>query len=141
VEPALNPDLDRQAETGRQKRPVLPYNSGMPAKRRTHNPATLTANVPTGIVQIVGRRRTFLLREPIDLDVRREAGRWVIQYEPLNVFVAERNEDAAFAAFAEMFETVWHEIVEAPDRQLTADARDLKAAFRDTVYKVQDIAA
>jgi hypothetical protein len=101
------------------------------------NPATLTANVPTGIVQIVGSQRKFFLSEPIDLDVHREAGRWVIEYAPLKLFITERSQEDAFTAFAEMFEVVWEEIAEAPDRELTGKARELKAAFHEVVDRVE----
>src|ERR1017187_6432873 len=83
------------------------------AKRRVTHPATLTANVPTGIVQIIGNQRKFFLSEPIDLDVRRESGRWVVEYAPLKLSVAEGSQEDAFAAFAEMFEVVWEHIGEA----------------------------
>ncbi len=108
------------------------------AKRRVRTPATLTANVPTGIVQIIGRQRKFFLGEPIDLDVRQESGRWVVEYAPLKLSVAERNEEDAFAAFAEMFEVVWEHIGEAPDRDLTANARELKAAFHEAIDRIED---
>lgn len=107
------------------------------ANRRVKSPATLTANVPTGIVQIIGSRRKFFLCEPIDLDVHRESGRWVVEYAPLHLSVGERSEEDAFAAFAEMFEVVWEHIAEAPDRELTGDARELKAAFREIVDRVE----
>ena len=101
-------------------------------------PATLTANVPTGIVQIIGGQRKFFLSEPINLDVRRESGRWVVEYAPLKLSVAERSEEDAFAAFAEMFEVVWEHIAEAPDRELTGNARELKAAFDEVIDRVED---
>jgi hypothetical protein len=107
------------------------------ANRRVRNPATLTANVPTGVVQIIGSQRKFFLSEPIDLDVRRESGRWVVEYAPLKLSVAERSEEDTFAAFAEMFEVVWEHIGEAPDRELTGSARGLKAAFRHAVAPAQ----
>ena len=115
------------------------YNPGMP--RRVREFATLAANVPTGIVQIRGQRRRFYLRKPIDLKIHPEAGRWVIEYEPLNLAVYEANEDAAYSAFAEEFEAVWEHIVDSPDRSLTRDARELKAAFRDLVEDVEATAA
>ena len=111
------------------------------ARRRPTNPATLTANVPTGVVQIVGVKRRFILREPIDLDVRREAGRCVIEYAPLRLSVGEPSEEQAFAAFADMFEVLWEQYAEAPDRTLTKDARDLKAALRSAVCEVEAVAA
>ena len=109
--------------------------------RRVREFATLAANVPTGIVQIRGQRRRFYLRRPIDLKIHPEAGRWVIEYEPLNLAVYEADEQAAYSAFAEEFEAVWEHIVDSPDRSLTRDARELKAAFRDLVEDVEATAA
>ena len=36
-----------------------------------------------------------------------------------------------------MFETAWEQIAESPDRELTGDARDLKAAFRKHVERAE----
>lgn len=106
--------------------------------RRRKNPETLTANVPTGIVQIVGEKRTFYLREPIDLETYRESGRYIIEFPPLNLSSSARTEQKAYSAFAEEFEAVWGWIAESPDRDLTQDARQLKARFRALVESVED---
>ena len=111
------------------------------AKRRVKNPATLTASVPTNVIQIMGPNRAFFLRTPIDLDLRREAGRYAIEYAPLNLSVYGKTEEAAYSAFAEAFEVVWEEIVESPNCSLTEDARDLKAAFVTLSENVQEHAA
>ena len=89
----------------------------------------------------MGPHRSFLLRTPIDLDIHREAGRHIIEYEPLNLSVYGKTEEAAYAAFAEAFEVLWDEIAEAPDRSLTRDARDLKSAFRKLVEQAWERAA
>lgn len=111
------------------------------ARRRVKNPATLTANASTNVIRIVGPNRAFCLRTPIDLDLRREAGRYVIEYAPVNLSAYGKTEEAAYSAFAEAFEAVWEEIVESTNRSLTGDARDLKAAFVALVENVHEHAA
>ncbi|HXB73340.1 MAG TPA: hypothetical protein VNY05_34195 [Candidatus Acidoferrales bacterium] len=107
----------------------------MPTKRRFRNPATLAANVPSGVVQIIGPNHTYFLREPIDLNIHRDNGHFVIEYAPLNLSVYGDTQEEAFSAFADMFETAWEHIAESPDRLLTGEARDLKAAFRKHVER------
>ena len=75
------------------------------------------------------------------MKIHPEAGRWVIEYEPLNLAVYEADEEAACSAFAEEFEAVWEHIADSPDLSLTRDARALKAAFRDLVEDVEATAA
>lgn len=123
--------------------PATPrYTSTVPlAKRRPRNPSTLAANVPTGVVQLVGTHRRFFLSEPIDLNVHQEAGRWVIEYSPLQIFVAEPSRDAAYAGFVDMFDLLWEQYAEAPDRELTKGARALKHALLHTVEEVEPLAS
>jgi hypothetical protein len=109
----------------------------MPFRRHIRTPATLTANVPGGVVQIIGSNHTFFLREPIDLDIHADNGHIVIEYAPLNLSVYGDTQEAAFSAFAEQFETVWEQIAQSPDRLLTGDARDLKAVFRRHVERTE----
>jgi len=109
----------------------------MPTKRHIRNPAALAGNVPSGVVQIIGSNHIFFLREPIDLDVRRDNGHFVIEYAPLNLSVYGDTQAEAFSVFADMFETAWEHIAESPDRELTGDARDLKAAFRKHVERTE----
>ena len=109
----------------------------MPLARR-RNPAVLTPNIPTGVQQIVGGHRRFYLRKPIDLDLRREAGHWVLEYPPLNILAWGDTEEEAYACFAEDFDAVWNHIVEAPDSELEGNARKLKAAFKQLVEHVEN---
>jgi hypothetical protein len=95
------------------------------------------AVVPSGVVQIIGSDHIFFLREPIDLDVHRDNGDFVIEYALLNLSVYGDTEAEAFSAFADMFEAAWEQIAKSPDRQLTGDARDLKAAFRKHMERAE----
>lgn len=89
------------------------------------------------MVEIIGVDRRFLLRHPIDLDVRQEAGRWIIEYPPLELSAWDRTEDRAYAAFAELFDVLWEHFVAAPDRELGGETRDLKRALKDLVKDVK----
>jgi hypothetical protein len=93
-------------------------------------------NVPVSVVQVNGANHHFHLTSPIDLEARREAGRFVIEYQPLRISVYGSDEAEAYRAFAEMFELIWDQIAEAPDRELTGDARELKGHFRGLVGRV-----
>ena len=65
----------------------------------------------------------------------------MIEYEPLNLAVYETDKEAAYSAFAAEFEAVWEHLVHSPDRSLTRDAREWKAAFTDLVEDVEATAA
>lgn len=86
----------------------------MPAKRRIRNPPPRCPTRPGYLggqrpqrssLRIVGSNRIFFLREPIDLDVHRDNGHFVIEYAPLNLPVYGDTEEEAFSAFADIFET------------------------------------
>jgi hypothetical protein len=104
--------------------------------QRQHNAspaAVLSKNVPTSVVAVNGRKHLFQLTSPINLEAGWQSDRYVIAFEPLNLSVYGSDEEEAYAAFAEMFETIWDEIAEAPDDSLTADARELKRLLGQTV--------
>ena len=98
--------------------------------------ALLAKNVPTSLIQVNGHRHVFHLAPAIGLHVRKEAGRHVVEYSPLNIFVFDEDEERAYRAFAEMFEALWEQIAEAPDSELTGDARELKDRFRGLVGRL-----
>jgi hypothetical protein len=89
--------------------------------------------MPISLAVVNGRKHTFHLASPIDLRAGWDAGRFVIEYEPLHISVYSKQEEEAYTAFAEMFETVWEQIAEAPDMDLTRDAQELKRQFRRLV--------
>jgi len=99
------------------------------------NPATLAENVTENVVQIISRDLTFHLREPIDLETRREDGHFIVAYPRLNIDVYGDDETEAIESFAEAFGDAWR-YLKLEDRQLTQDAVELKREFERAVRTV-----
>jgi hypothetical protein len=101
----------------------------------SRNPIALAVNVTESVTQIVMRDLTFHLRTPIDLETRREHGRFIVAYPPLNIDVYGDTETEAIEAFAEAFADAWKYLEEG---SLSGDAAELKKRFGRLVAKVTD---
>lgn len=99
----------------------------------------MAVNVTENVLEIAGHTKLFRLSHPIDLETRKAGGRVLVTYEPLGIDVYGRDHDEAVAAFAEAFEDAWEWLEEAPSKDLTGDARELKRSFRTLVRSVEPI--
>ncbi len=97
----------------------------------------MAINVTENIREIAGRRSVFHLREPIDLETRRERGRYTVVFEPLEIDVYGDDRDDAIKAFAEAFEDAWFWLTEAPAREYTRDAKVLRRRIEELVESVE----
>jgi len=104
---------------------------------RIRSPATLAANVTEDVYRIIWGGRTFHLRKPIDLTVRREAGYSLVGYEPLGIEGYGDDKQQALESFADQFSATWDWIATARDSQLDADARQLKRKMLNLVALVK----
>ncbi|MFN7996946.1 MAG: hypothetical protein U0Q18_25250 [Bryobacteraceae bacterium] len=103
------------------------------------NPRTLAweANVTEGVVRILRPDRTFVLREPIDLKVKDDAGHVVVSYRPLDLEGWGDDLVGALESFADQFAGMWDWIAQDSDRNLDAPARQLKRVLKSMVESVE----
>jgi hypothetical protein len=104
---------------------------------RVRHPATLAVNVTADVYRIIWSGRTFHLRRPIDLTVRRRGPYLFVGYEPVGIEGYGRNEQAALESFADVFAATWDWIATARDSQLGGEAQELRRKLRDLVEFVE----
>ncbi len=83
--------------------------------------------------------RRFLLSEQIQIRQAYTDGVWSCEFEPLGILAFGLSRRAAVTHFRTDFAACWDDIVQEDDKNLTADARQLKKKFRKLVKEVRDI--
>ena len=104
--------------------------------RRAENFATLAANATQRVVRIIHGDTVFVLRAPIDLDMREDGPYCLVDYVPLGLQGRGLDQEEALESFADQFWGAWEWIAAADDSKLTPDARRLKRKMRSLVRSV-----
>jgi len=91
---------------------------------------------PLVLQEIRTQGRTFLLNQPIRIEVSRFGGGWCYESKPFAILAFGKSTQEVLDSFAEDFSVLWGAIGEAPDESLTMDAIAVKHAFQQFVRTV-----
>ena len=97
---------------------------------------TLAENVTENVERIHHDDTIFLLRQPIDLEVRRGRSYIEVGYSPLRLHGYGRDLFEALESFVDQFWGVWKWLASADDSLLTRDARQVKRTMIRLVESV-----
>jgi hypothetical protein len=92
-----------------------------------------TIGTPVSFEEIVVPGRRFILKQPLSPHVYRENSIWYCEAQSLGILAFGHSSEEAVHSFLQDFSVVWDAIALAPDDSLTADAIDVKRAFRQIV--------
>jgi hypothetical protein len=81
--------------------------------------------------EIRSDERIFLLNQPIPCRFERDAGLWVLVYDPLHIRAYAKSHAEAISEFAQEFTMLFDEFYFADDAGLTGDAIKLKNHLHD----------
>jgi hypothetical protein len=84
--------------------------------------------------------RRLILREPIVITQQFEDGLWICAYEPLDILAWGDCRRTAMESMRADFVKLWDFIAQEEDKNLTQDAIDLKAKFRQLVLREEPVA-
>lgn len=81
--------------------------------------------------------RAFILKEPLEIEVRFDGESWEFESAPLGVIGHGEHRQAAADDFRTDFIAMYDRIAKAPDERLTAEALKIKTAFLALVNSVE----
>jgi hypothetical protein len=95
--------------------------------------------LPLYWTRVIHESRRFCLRERIEIAVDLRDNLWIHEYEPLGITALGHSRAESLNAFRLDFAACWDSIAQEDEKNLTADARQLKAKLLQLVERVEDV--